>query len=144
MEFREPSDLMFNFNNPYGACPRCEGFGKVLGISEDLVIPDKTKSVYQGAVQCWRGEVMGEMQRKLLHMAPHISFPIHTPYMDLTEEQKNFLWNGNSRWGGINGFFKWVDENQYKIQYRVLKARYRGKTDCPNVTARVCVPTLSM
>lgn len=132
MEFRQPSDLMFNFNNPYGACPTCEGFGKVLGISEDLVIPDKSLSVYQGAVQCWRGEVMGEWKRELIHMAPHISFPIHTPYIELTEEQKNILWHGNGRWTGIDGFFRWVDENQYKIQYRVLKARYRGKTECPD------------
>lgn len=129
--FREPSDLMFNFNNPYGACPECEGFGKVLGISEDLVIPDKTLSVYQGAVQCWRGEKMGECLRELIHIAPHISFPIHTPYKDLTQSQKDILWHGNGRWVGIDGFFKWVDENQYKIQYRVLKARYRGKTECP-------------
>ena len=131
MDFREPSDLMFNFNNPYGACPECEGFGKVLGISEDLVVPDKTLSVYQGAVQCWRGEKMGEWKTTLVHMAPHISFPIHTPYVDLTQEQKDLLWHGNGKWEGIDGFFRWVDENQYKIQYRVLKARYRGKTECP-------------
>lgn len=132
IDFREPSDLMFNFNNPYGACPECEGFGKVLGISEDLVIPDKTLSVYQGAVQCWRGDKMGEWKKELVHLAPHISFPIHTPYIDLTEEQKNTLWHGNGKWEGIDGFFRWVDENQYKIQYRVLKARYRGKTECPS------------
>ncbi len=130
MEFREPSDLMFNFNNPYGACPECEGFGKVLGISEDLVVPDKTLSVYQGAVQCWRGEKMGEWLKELIHIAPRHNFPIHTPYMRLTPSQKHFLWNGNSKWGGINGFFAFVDENQYKIQYRVMKARYRGKTEC--------------
>ncbi|MBD5369582.1 MAG: excinuclease ABC subunit UvrA [Bacteroides sp.] len=131
MTFREPSDLMFNFNNPYGACPECEGFGKVLGISEDLVIPDKTLSVYEGAVQCWRGDKMSEWKNELVHLAPHISFPIHTPYMDLTSEQKAILWHGNGKWTGIDGFFRWVDENQYKIQYRVLKARYRGKTECP-------------
>ena len=131
MTFREPTDLMFNFNNPYGACPECEGFGKVLGISEDLVIPDKTLSVFQGAVQCWRGDKMGECRKELIHLAPHISFPIHTPYMNLTEREKDILWHGNGRWEGIDGFFRWVDENQYKIQYRVLKARYRGKTECP-------------
>lgn len=131
IDFREPSDLMFNFNNPYGACPVCEGFGKVLGISEDLVIPDKSLSVYQGAVQCWKGEKMGEWKRHLQHIAPHISFPIHTPYNELTEAQKDILWHGNGNWEGIDGFFRWVDENQYKIQYRVLKARYRGKTTCP-------------
>lgn len=131
MEFREPSDLMFNFNNPYGACPECEGFGKVMGISEDLVIPDKSKSIYQDAVQCWRGEKMSEWKNYLVRLAPRFSFPIHTPYSDLTQSQKDFLWRGNSSWEGIDGFFKWVDENQYKIQYRVMKARYRGKTTCP-------------
>ena len=131
IDFREPNDLMFNFNNPYGACPTCEGFGKILGISEDLVIPDKTLSVYQDAVCCWKGEKMSEWKKHLIHLAPHFNFPIHTPYAELTSSQRNFLWNGNSSWEGINGFFKWVDENQYKIQYRVLKARYRGKTTCP-------------
>lgn len=131
MEFREPSDLMFNFNNPYGACPECEGFGKVMGISEDLVVPDKSLSVFQDAVQCWRGEKMREWKKHLIHIAPQFSFPIHTPYADLTASQKKFLWKGNSAWEGIDGFFKWVDENQYKIQYRVLKARYRGKSTCP-------------
>jgi len=131
IDFREPNDLMFNFNNPYGACPTCEGFGKILGISEDLVIPDKTLSVYQDAVCCWKGEKMSEWKKHLIHLAPNFNFPIHTPYAELTSSQRNFLWNGNSSWEGINGFFKWVDENQYKIQYRVLKARYRGKTTCP-------------
>lgn len=131
MEFREPTDLMFNFNNPYGACPECEGFGKVMGISEDLVIPDKSLSIYQDAVQCWRGEKMSEWKKYLIRIASQFSFPIHTPYTDLSEEQRRFLWEGNSGWEGINGFFRWVDENQYKIQYRVMKARYRGKTLCP-------------
>lgn len=131
MEFREPSDLMFNFNNPYGACPVCEGFGKVMGISEDLVVPDKTLSVYQDAVQCWRGEKMSEWKKHLIHLSPKFSFPIHTPYAELSDSQKDFLWHGNSTWEGIDGFFRWVDENQYKIQYRVMKARYRGKTTCP-------------
>lgn len=132
MEFREPSDLMFNFNNPYGACPTCEGFGKVMGISEDLVIPDKSLSIYQDAVQCWRGEKMSEWKKYLIHLAPKFSFPIHTPYAQLTAAQKRFLWKGNSAFEGIDGFFRWVDENQYKIQYRVMKARYRGKTICPD------------
>lgn len=131
IDFREPNDLMFNFNNPYGACPECEGFGKVMGISEDLVVPDKSLSVYQDAVQCWRGEKMSECKKELIHIAPHFNFPIHTPYSELTKAQKRFLWEGNSSWPGINGFFRWIDENQYKIQYRVLKARYRGKTTCP-------------
>ena len=131
IEFREPSDLMFNFNNPYGACEVCEGFGKVLGISEDLVIPDKSRSVYQNAVQCWNGEKMGEWKKELIHIAPEYGFPIHKPYIALSDEERDFLWHGKGRWEGIDGFFRWVDENQYKIQYRVMKARYRGKTECP-------------
>lgn len=131
IDFREPSDLMFNFNNPYGACDECEGFGKVMGISEDLVIPDKTLSVYQDAVQCWRGEKMSEWKKYLIRLASRHGFPVHTPYNNLTQEQKDFLWHGKDDWEGIDGFFRWVDENQYKIQYRVMKARYRGKTVCP-------------
>lgn len=131
MEFREPSDLMFNFNNPYGACPVCEGFGNVLGISEDLVIPNKTLSVYQNAVRCWNGDKMSEWKKRLIHIAPKFKFPIHTPYIELTDEQRDFLWNGNDQWEGINGCFRWIDTMQEKMQYRVLKARYRGKTRCP-------------
>ena len=131
IEFREPSDLMFNFNNPYGACPECEGFGKVMGISEDLVIPDKTLSIYQDAVQCWRGEKMSEWKRYFINLAKKYDFPVHAPYSSLTKQQKDFLWHGNRDWEGIDGFFSWVDTQQYKIQYRVLKARYRGKTICP-------------
>lgn len=131
IEFREPNDLMFNFNNPYGACPVCEGFGKVLGISEDLVVPNKTLSIYQNAVKCWNGDKMNEWKKHLIHIAPHFNFPIHTPYMDLTDAQKDFLWHGNSHWEGIDGFFKWIDSRQDKIQYRVMKARYRGKSSCP-------------
>lgn len=132
MEFREPSDLMFNFNNPYGACPTCEGFGKVMGISENLVIPDKTLSVYQNCVRCWSGDKMSEWKKQFIHLAPRYNFPVHVPYKDLTEAQKDFLWHGNSMWEGIDGFFKWLDKNQDRIQYRVLKARYRGKTTCPD------------
>lgn len=131
IEFREPNDLMFNFNNPYGACPVCEGFGKVLGISEDLVVPNKTLSIYQNAVKCWNGDKMNEWKNHLIHIAPHFNFPIHTPYIDLTDAQKDFLWHGNSHWEGIDGFFKWIDSRQDKIQYRVMKARYRGKSTCP-------------
>ncbi len=131
IEFREPTDLMFNFNNPYGACQTCEGFGKILGISEDLVIPDKTLSVYQDAVMCFRGEKMSEWKNWLIKLAPSINFPIHKPYMELTQEEKDILWHGKGKWEGIDGFFRWVDENQYKIQYRVMKARYRGRTVCP-------------
>ena len=132
MEFREPSDLMFNFNNPYGARPTCEGFGKVMGISEDLVIPDKTLSVYQNCVRCWSGDKMSEWKKQFIHLAPRYNFPVHVPYKDLTDAQKDFLWHGNSMWEGIDGFFKWLDKNQDRIQYRVLKARYRGKTTCPD------------
>lgn len=130
MEFREPSDLMFNFNNPYGACEVCEGFGKILGISEDLVIPNKSLSVYQNAVKCWSGEKMSEWKKRLIHLAPRYNFPIHTPYKDLTEAQRDFLWHGNSMWDGIDGFFRMLDSRLDKMQYRVLKARYRGKTTC--------------
>lgn len=129
--FPEPNDLMFNFNNPYGACPRCEGYGKVIGIDERLVVPDPSLSVFEGAVVCWRGEKMGEWKRELVHLAPHIGFPIHKPYRDLDQSEKDLLWHGNTRFAGIDGFFRMVDENQYKIQYRVLKSRYLGKTECP-------------
>lgn len=130
--FSEPTDQMFNFNNPIGACPRCEGFGKTIGIDEKLVVPNPALSVYEDAVACWRGEKMGEWKKRLIHIAPTISFPIHKPYCELTKEQKDFLWHGNSMFGGIDSFFKMVEENQYKIQYRVMMARYRGKTECPD------------
>ena len=129
--FREPSELMFNFNNPYGACPRCEGFGRVIGIDPNLVVPDPSLSVYDDAVMCWRGDKMSEWKRELIHLAPHIGFPIHRPYCDLTQAELDVLWHGNGRFKGIDGFFKMVEENQYKIQYSVMLARYRGKTRCP-------------
>lgn len=132
MEFREPSDLMFNFNNPYGACPTCEGFGQVLGVSEDLVIPNKTLTIYQNAVKCWSGEKMSEWKKRLINLAPRFNFPIHTPYNELTPSQLDFLWHGNSMWEGIDGFFKWLDTKQDKMQFRVMKARYRGKALCPD------------
>ena len=132
MEFREPSDLMFNFNNPYGACPSCEGFGKILGVSEELVIPNKTLSVYQDAVKCWNGEKMGEWKKAFIKVAAKAKFPIHEPYMNLTQEQKDYLWHGDGKdWEGIDGFFAWLDQRQDKMQFRVLKARFRGKTTCP-------------
>lgn len=131
MEFREPSDLMFNFNNPYGACPECQGFGNVIGISEDIVVPNKTLSVYQNAVRCWNGDKMSEWKKRLIHLAPRFNFPVHVPYRELTDAQKDFLWHGNSMWEGIDGFFRWIESNQEKMQYRVLKARYRGRTVCP-------------
>ena len=131
MVFDEPSDLMFNFNNPVGACPVCEGFGKVLGIDENLVIPDKSLSVYEGAVACWRGEVMNEWLRSFINKSALLDFPIHRAYYDLTEAEKELLWHGTKGIRGIDDFFAFIEENQFKIQYRVMKARYRGKTGCP-------------
>ena len=131
IEFKEPSDLMFNFNNPIGACPCCEGFGRVIGIDEDLVIPDKSLSVNDGAVFCWRGEKMGEWKREFIHIAALTGFPIHKPYFQLSDEQKDLLWHGNKQFPGIDGFFKYIESKAYNIQYRVLLARYRGKTTCP-------------
>lgn len=129
--FQEPNDLMFSFNSPVGACPKCEGFGKVVGIDEDLVIPNKALSLYEDAVVCWKGEKMGEWKRYFISKAHLFGFPIHKPYYQLTEEQKAILWNGNSHTEGIWDFFRMLEENQYKIQYRVMLARYRGKTTCP-------------
>ncbi len=131
MVFDEPTDQMFSFNSPIGACPKCEGFGKVIGIDESLVVPNRSLSVYDGAVVCWRGEKMGEWKEEFIHSAARYDFPIFTPYYDLTEEQKNILWEGTDHIHGINEFFKMLEENQYKIQYRVMLARYRGKTICP-------------
>lgn len=131
ISFMEPNDLMFNFNNPYGACPRCEGFGKVIGISEELVIPNPALSVYEDAVVCWKGEKMSEWKRAFIHIASRYKFPIHQSYCELTEEQKSLLWHGCDDFPGIDGFFKMVENNQYKIQYRVMLSRYRGKTPCP-------------
>ena len=129
--FEEPTDQMFSFNSPIGACPICEGFGKVMGIDEHLVVPDRSLSVYEGAIVCWRGEKMGEWKEELIHNADKFNFPIFTPYYELTDEQRRLLWEGNEYFHGINRFFKMLEENQYKIQYRVMLARYRGKTLCP-------------
>ncbi len=129
--FEEPSDQMFSFNSPIGACPKCEGFGKVIGIDEHLVIPNRSLSVYDGAVVCWRGEKMGEWKEHLIRNAVHCDFPIFTPYYELTDEEKRMLWEGTRYFDGINDFFRMLQENQYKIQYRVMLARYRGKTTCP-------------
>lgn len=131
MVFVEPNDQLFNFNNPIGACPKCEGFGKIVGVDENLVIPNKALSIFQDAVACWKGEKMGEYKRRFLHFAAQTGFPIHKPYADLSESEKHLLWHGNSSVEGIDGFFRMVEENLYKIQYRVLLARYRGKTVCP-------------
>lgn len=129
--FTEPGEQMFNFNNPYGACPECEGFGQVLGIDERLVVPDPTRSVWDEAVACWRGEKMSQWLWEFTNVAEKRNFPLHTPYAELTQEQKDFLWHGGEGFSGIDGFFKMLDENRHKIQYRVMMARYRGKTTCP-------------
>ncbi len=129
--FEEPNDQMFSFNSPIGACPECEGFGRVIGIDEHLVIPNRSLSVYDGAVVCWRGEKMGEWKDMVIRGAEKAGFPIFTPYYQLTDEQRRMLWEGTRYFEGINAFFKMLQENQYKIQYRVMLARYRGKTLCP-------------
>lgn len=131
MTFEEPTEHLFSFNNPYGACKTCEGFGFVIGIDEDLVIPDKTLSIYEGAVAPWKGEKMGLWRDTFVRNAMKYDFPIHKPYAELTEKQKNMLWKGASKLEGIDDFFDMVSENSYKIQYKILQARYRGKTICP-------------
>ena len=131
MVFEAPSVNMFAFNNPYGACPTCQGFGSVIGIDPDLVFPNKSLSIYDGAVACWRGDKMSEWKDALVRVAHRFNFPIHKPYFDLTEEQKELLWTGNEYFEGINAFFQMVEANSYKIQYRVMMSRYRGKTVCP-------------
>lgn len=131
ISFEIPDKNFLSFNNPYGACNKCEGFGSVLGIDEDLVIPDKSLSVYEGAVAPWKGETMGEWREDFLKLAAKSDFPIHRPYRELTTEQRELLWKGSKSLPGINDFFQYVEEKSYKIQYRVLAARYRGKTICP-------------
>ena len=131
IEFEEPTVHMFSFNNPVGACPTCEGYGKVIGIDEDLVIPNKSLSIYQDAIACWKGEKMSEWKNELIYSADKFNFPIHKPYYELTEAQKFLLWTGNKYFHGLNRFFKYLEEKSYKIQYRVMLSRYRGKTTCP-------------
>ena len=129
--FNEPNIHFFSFNNPYGACPTCEGYGKVIGVEENLVVPNKSLSVYEDAVVAWKGEKMGEWKDYFIKLSQNVNFPIHKPYFELTEEQKDYLWRGEGDWEGLDGFFKMVEENTYKIQYRVMLSRYRGKTTCP-------------
>jgi excinuclease ABC subunit A len=131
IEFEDPTVHTFSFNNPVGACPTCEGYGKVIGIDEDLVIPNKSLSVYQDAVACWKGEKMSEWKDRLVYSAENFGFPIHKPWYELTEEQKSLVWTGNRFFKGLNRFFKHLEEKSYKIQYRVMLSRYRGKTTCP-------------
>lgn len=136
--FEEPTDQMFSFNSPVGACPTCEGYGKVIDIDESLVIPNPDLSVYEGAVVCWKGEKMSEWKKEFVRTAERYDFPVFTPYCQLTQQQKDFLWHGVpevNEWGNvsicIDEFFRMLKENQYKIQYRVMLAKYRGKTICP-------------
>lgn len=131
IRFEEPSENLFSFNNPYGACKRCEGFGSIIGIDEDLVVPDKSRSVYEGAIAPWKGEKMGKWKDWLIMNAHKFDFPVHKPYSELSDEQKELLWTGNEYFDGLNDFFRQVEEQTYKIQYRVMLSRYRGKTVCP-------------
>ena len=131
IQFEEPVPNLFSFNNPFGACPVCEGFGQVLGIDADLVMPDKRLSLYEGAIAPWKGEKMGQWKEAFIKAAKNFNFPIHTPVADLTKEQYNQLWTGTSYVNGLNDFFKEVEQNLYKVQYRVMLSRYRGRTPCP-------------
>jgi len=131
IKFEEPTANFFSFNNPYGACKRCEGYGKVIGIDEDLVIPDKSKSIYEGAIAPWRGEKMREWNDKLISVALKFDFPIHRQYNQLTEKEQRLLWTGNKHFRGLDEFFAEMEAQTYKIQYRVMLSRYRGKTTCP-------------
>src|SRR5690606_14761780 len=132
MAFEEPTPNFFSFNNHYGACSRCEGYEKVIGIDPDLVVPDKSKSVYDGAIAPWRGEKMGEWLNRFVKVAIKFDFPVHRAYKDLSPEQRQVLWSGNQYFRGLDDFFKELEEQTYKIQYRVMLSRYRGKTDCPD------------
>lgn len=130
--FLEPTPQLFNFNNPYGACPACEGFSKVMGIDEQKVVPHSGKSVYEGAIACWSGDKHGRWLDRFLSAAHHFDFPVHKPYQDLTKAERRLLWKGNAHFSGINDFFAELEEKLYKIQNRVMLARYRGRTDCPS------------
>jgi excinuclease ABC subunit A len=129
--FEEPTVNLFSFNNPYGACKTCEGFGSIIGIDPDLVIPNKSLSVYEDAIACWKGEKMSEWKDELIKNAYKFDFPIHKPIYELKKEHQELLWNGNEYFNGIHDFFRYVEEQTYKIQYRVMLSRYRGKTMCP-------------
>ncbi|MFM7727099.1 MAG: excinuclease ABC subunit UvrA, partial [Flavobacteriales bacterium] len=130
--FEEPSVNLFAFNNPVGACKRCEGFGSIIGIDENLVMPNRKLSVYQDGIACWRGETMGEWRDQLIYHASKFNFPIHKPLNELTKEQTELLWTGNKHFHGLNDFFSHLESESYKIQYRVMLSRYRGKTPCPD------------
>ena len=131
VDFEEPTEHLFSFNNPVGACPVCEGYSKIIGIDENLVIPDQNLSVYEDAVVCWKGESMKKWKERLILNADKFDFPIHKPYYKLSDEQREILWKGNKYFYGIDRFFEHLEEKKYKIQYRVMLSRYRGKTICP-------------
>ncbi len=131
IEFERPTEHLFSFNNPLGACPKCEGWGKITGIDEDLVVPDKSRTIFDNAIACWRGETMRWFRDQLVKNAYKFDFPIHAPYHTLTDEQRRLLWLGNDYFEGLNSFFEMLDSQRHKIQYRVLKARFTGKTICP-------------
>lgn len=132
VSFIEPTTNFFSFNNPYGACTSCEGFGSIIGIDPNLVVPDKTKSIYEEAIAPWKGEKMSEWKDNLIKYSEKYKFPIHRPYSDLTKEQLDLLWHGNKEIWGMDDFFKFLQTNSYKIQYRIMQSRYRGKTQCPD------------
>ena len=132
IQFIEPSEHLFDFNNPIGACPECKGVGIVIGIDEDLVVPDKSKSIYEQAIACWQSEKMQPWLDALIYNASKFDFPIHTPYYALSQEQKHLIWTGNEWFRGLNDFFHELEEQQYnRLQYKVILARYKGKTTCP-------------
>lgn len=131
MFFEEPSVHIFSFNNPVGACPLCEGYGRVMGIDENLVIPNKGLSIYEDAVVCWKGEKMQRWKEKLVMNASRFGFPVHRPYYQLSDEHKRLLWSGNQYFKGLDAFFRYLEGKKYKIQYRVMLSRYRGRTTCP-------------
>lgn len=130
--FEEPDVNFFSFNNPVGACKTCEGFGSIIGIDPDLVIPNKSLSVYENAIACWNGETMSWWKKQLIKNAHHFNFPVHKPIAELSKKEYDLLWTGNKHFEGLTDFFKGLEKETYKIQYRVMLARYRGKTNCPD------------
>ena len=130
LSFLEPNIHLFSFNNPYGACPSCEGYGDIIGIDQDLVIPDTSKSIFEGAIMPWKGDSMRKYQDQLINNAYKFDFPIHKPYFELTQEQQDLVWTGNGFFEGLHSFFAFLEKKAYKIQNRVMLSRYRGKTTC--------------
>jgi excinuclease ABC subunit A len=131
IRFETPSEHLFSFNNPLGACTTCDGYGKITGIDEDLVVPDKSLSIFNDAILCWRGDTMRQFKESLIYAAPKFDFPVHKPFYELSDAQRRLLWTGNRYFEGLDAFFRMLESNKYKIQYRVMMARYTGKTVCP-------------